>query len=95
MATSLNFSLVGGDMVSDSIEVGDEGAVTIALTTDDKNPHRMAVQHSISGTNWQGCGFVDFSDGYVELTVDGLRANLQQVRFIIYGEAVISKAEYV
>lgn len=82
-------------MVSAPVTPGEEGAVTIALSTEDVETHKLGVQHSINGEDWQWCGQVEFSGGHVEATVDGLRAGLQQVRFAIFGKANVTKAEYV
>lgn len=82
--------------VSSAITASDDGAVTITLrTTTDNDSYRVWAQHSINGTDWQYCGYSDFT-GHVEVTVDGLRANVQMVRFIVFGrDSVIENAEWV
>lgn len=97
MATKkLTFASEGGNLVSTPVTAADDGAITISLTIADGKPHRIAAQHSINGEEWQPCGTADFADGHIELTIDGLRAGVQKVRFVVFGtEAEIGKAEYV
>lgn len=91
MATTLKFTLTGGEYVSDVI-VPSENAVTINVTVSDEEPHNLVCEHSINGDFWQYCGNQHFCDG-VELTVDGLRKNVQSVRFKL--DAKPKKAEWV
>lgn len=81
MATTLKFTLTNGEYISDEI-TPTENAVTLNVVASDDKEHNLVVEHSINGTFWQFCGNMLFMDG-IELTVDGLRKNVQKVRFRI------------
>lgn len=91
MGKSLAFSPVEGEYLSEEI-VTDNGSVTINVQMrDDDARHVIVAEHSINGEYWQFCGSRDFFDG-IELTIEGLRENVQKVRFRIDAEP--SNAEW-
>ena len=93
MAT-LTFNGEAGLQTSQAVLSGDEGVVTFAIKMADDKPHRLLAQHSINGTNWQSIGTREFVD-YAELSIDGLRPNIQYARVVILDNTKIEKAEYV
>lgn len=90
MATTLKFTLTNGEYISDEI-TPTENAVTLNVVASDDKEHNLVVEHSINGTFWQFCGNMIFMDG-LEITVDGLRKNVQKVRFRL--DAKPKKAEW-
>lgn len=81
-------------MVSQAITCGDEGVVTFAIKMEDEKVHNLLAQHSIDGINWQSIDVMSFAS-YAELSIDGLRPNLQQARVILLDFAKPQKAQWV
>lgn len=80
--------------VSGNVLCGDEGIVTFAVKMADEKTHTALVQQSVDGTNWQNVGTTSFAD-YLELNVEGLRANVQNVRICILDGTTPETAQYV
>lgn len=80
--------------VSGKVLCGDEGIVTFAVKMADEKTHTALVQQSVDGVNWQNVGTTSFAD-YLELNVEGLRANVQNVRICILDGTTPETAQYV
>lgn len=80
--------------VSGKVLCGDEGIVTFAVKMADEKTHTALVQQSVDGVNWQNVGTTSFAD-YLELNIEGLRANVQNVRICILDGTTPESGQYV
>ena len=80
--------------ISNKVLCGDEGIVTFAVKMPDDKTHKALVQQSIDGENWQNVGTASFTE-YLEVNIEGLRANVQYVRIAILDGTLPKQGRYV
>lgn len=89
---ALKFTKEGQWYISDAITPTDNDSIIVNITSRYDEVHKLVIEHSINKNYWMVCGSTSYMDG-IELTVDGIRPNVQYVRFKT--EVAPIKAEWV